>query len=215
MRNEYNSKIQKILDLGKKFPLFSFDTFSSIEKDRVYLKILFARAVKSNKIIRLKKGFYVTREYVENVRKNQRFTAYIEFLANDINPHSYLSLEYVLYKYNILTEIPVNYTSITENKTKSFNNSLGVFLYHKIKKELFCGYSIKKEGDYSIAEASKSKALFDFLYLRKNSLIDMSAIKELRLNLEDFSSKDILEFKNYIDIEDSKKMKQIFNWLFK
>ncbi len=215
MRNEYNSKIQKILGLGKRFPLFSFDTFSSIEKNRVYLKILFARAVKSGKIIRLKKGFYVTREYIENIRKNQRLSAYIEFLANDINPHSYLSLEYVLYRYNILTEIPVNYTSITENKTKSFSNDLGVFLYHKIKKELFCGYSIKKEGDYSIAEASKSKALFDFLYLRKNSLMDISAIKELRLNLEGFSSKDILEFKNYINIEGSKKMKQIFVWLFK
>jgi len=215
MRNRANSKIQRILDLGKKFPLFSFDTFSSIEKNRVYLKILFARAVKSDKIIRLKQGFYVTKEYVDNIKKNQNFSPYVEFLANNLNPHSYLSLEYILYKYNILTEIPVNYTSVTEDKTISFNNSLGVFLYHKIKKELFCGYSIRKEGDYSVIEASKSKALFDFLYLRKNSLIDIKAIKELRLNIDNFSSKDMSELKKYITIEGSKRMKQIFDWLFK
>jgi len=204
-----------ILDLGKKFPLFSFDTLASIEKNRTYLKILFGRAVKSNKIIRLKRGFYVTRVYIDDIQKNQNFTSYLEFLANNIYQHSYLSLEYVLYKHNILTEIPINYTSVTEDKTARFNNPLGVFLYHKIKKELFCGYFMKEEAGYSIAEATKSKALFDFLYLRKFSLISLKTIDELRLNLGEFSLNEIKEFRRYVKLEKSKRMIQISQWLFK
>ncbi|TSC95475.1 MAG: hypothetical protein Athens101410_534 [Parcubacteria group bacterium Athens1014_10] len=215
MRNEFNSKIEKIIALSKGLPYFTFDAFSTIEKNKTYLKILLSRYEKNNKLIRLKKGIYVNKEYFDQIQKNNTFNFYSEFLSNILYQPSYLSLDYVLYQHNLLTELPVNFTSISKNKTAVFSNKIGNFIYHKVKNELFCGFKIIKNGDFIISKASKAKALFDFLYLRKNILINKKAVEELRLNLGDFNKGDLREFKKYLKIEKSKKMKEISGYLFK
>lgn len=212
MRNDIKPKIKAIFDLASKLPYFSFDDLSSIESNKTYLKILFSRYEKKGKVIRLKKGLYVAKEYIDAIEKNN--ISYAEFISNIIYQPSYLSLDYILYQHNLLTEIPVNFTSVAKNKTASFSNQLGNFYYHKIKDELFCGYEIIKEGDFTIFKAFKAKALFDFIYLRKNDLISKSAIDELRLNLNLLNSADKNELNKYINIDGSKKIKEIFNMLF-
>ena len=62
-------------------------------------------------------------------------------------------------------------------------------------------------------KATRAKALFDFLYLRKNLLLDEKAVKELRLNLDNINAGDMRELKRYINLEGSGKMKNIFNLL--
>jgi len=212
MRNDIKPKIKAIFDLASKLPYFSFDDLSSIEPNKTYLKILFSRYEKKGKVIRLKKGLYVAKEYIDAIEKNN--ISYAEFISNIIYQPSYLSLDYILYQHNLLTEIPVNFTSVAKNKTASFSNHLGNFYYHKIKDELFCGYEIIKEGDFTIFKAFKAKALFDFIYLRKNDLISKSAIDELRLNLNLLNSADKNELNKYINIDGSKKIKEIFKMLF-
>ena len=86
-------------------------------------------------------------------------------------------------------------------------------IYHKIKDKLFIGFKTEKIDNFFILKATKAKALFDFLYLRKNLITDKTYIKELRLNLENFNKKDKLELNKYIEIEGSKKMKNIYNLL--
>ena len=73
---------------------------------------------------------------------------------------------------------------VGKNKTARFSNRFGRFFYHKIKDPLFCGFDIGKDGNFTILEATKVKALFDFLYIRKTFLVDEKAIEELRLNIE-------------------------------
>lgn len=214
MRNDFKPKIKKIISLAEKLPYFTFDDLSPIEKDRTYLKILFSRYEKNNQLIRLKKGLYVTKKYIDNLQKNNNFSFYLEFLANILYQPSYLSLDYVLYSSEILTELPINFTSITKNKTAVFSNKLGNFVYHKIKGELFRGFEINKAGEFDISKAAKAKALFDLLYLRKNLLVDKKAVEELRLNLENFNKNDLKEFKKYLKIENSKRMKKTFSYLF-
>lgn len=214
MRNNFNPKIRTIFSLAKKLPYFSFDDLSSVETDKTYLKILFSRYEKSGKTIRLKKGLYVAKEYIEELNKRGGSSSYAEFIANILCQPSYLSLDYVLYQHNILTEIPVNFTSVSKNKTISFSNKLGNFFYHKVKDNLFCGFNIIETGDFSILKATKAKALFDFLYLRKNVLPSKGAVRELRLNLEHLSRADINELKKYVALEGSKKMKELLNYLF-
>jgi len=208
MRNE--TKIEKILQLIKKLPYFDLNILSSVETSETYLKILFSRYEKKNKVIRLKKGMYVTKEYFDEIEKKSLLSFYSEFLANILYQPSYLSLDYVLYQHNLLTEIPKNFTSITINKTASFSNALGNFFYHKIKNDLFCGFLILKEGNFTIFKATKAKALFDFLYLRKKEIIDKKSIEELRLNFENFSKKELKEFEKYVKLEGSKKMREIY-----
>jgi hypothetical protein len=50
---------------------------------------------------------------------------------------SYLSLEYVLFENNILTENVYNFTLITTKKTTRFINDFGNFNYKSIKENFF------------------------------------------------------------------------------
>ena len=95
-----------------------------------------------------------TKEYLSKISPEE-INFYYEFLANVLYSPSYLSLEYVLSEYNIITEFSSNFTLITTNKTNYFSNKLGNFFYHTIKKELFSGFNIYKEGSFTILKASK------------------------------------------------------------
>ncbi len=215
MRNNTGTKIKRILALAENFPSFTLDDLVPVEKNKDYLRILFSRQEKKGAVIRLKKGVYVTEKYFLGGITGQERDFYCEFLANILYKSSYLSLDYVLYRHNIITEIPVNFTSVSKNKTACFSNRLGRFFYHKIKDPLFCGFDIIKKGDFTILRAGKAKALFDFLYLRKTSLVDEKAVEELRLNVNILTSSDMRELKKYVNLEGSKKMDEILNILTK
>lgn len=214
MGNGSKTKIKRILSLVENLPYFNLEDLLTVEKNKNYLKILFSRCEKSGKIFRLKKGTYTTKEYLSKITPEE-INFYYEFLANILYCPSYLSLEYVLSEYNLLTEFSYNFTSITKNKTKKFENKFGIFVYHHIKEPLFCGFNLIKKGNFFIFKATKAKALFDFLYLRKDILTNKDSLKELRLNLENFNKKDIKEFKTYLKLNSSKKMKEIFENLLK
>lgn len=213
MRNDNNSKISKIISVAKELPCFSLDNLATLETDKTYLKVLLGRYVKTGKIIRLKKGLYVAKEYIDNLEKSGRFSHYLDFLNGVLCEPSYLSLDYVLYRHNLLTDVPYNFTAVTKNKTAFFTNKFGNFLYYKVKDSLFCGFEMVKEREFSFLRATKAKALFDFLYLRKNMLPVEEAVKELRLNVENLNRVDIKELKKYVDMEGSKKMKEIIGHL--
>lgn len=210
-----NKKTEVIISYLKDLPYFSIDDILPIEKNKVYLRIFLSRYVKSGKIIRLKKGIYATKEYIDEIEKKGIYSYYLEFVSNILYSNSYLSLEYILSQYNIITEFTTNFTSVSTNKTKFFFNKLGKFFYHKIKKELFFGFEIYKEGNFTILKATKSKALFDFLYLRKNILNNEKSIEELRLNLTNLTKKDIKELERYVNFEKSLKMENIFKYILK
>lgn len=214
MGNKPNFKSERIMALVKTLPYFSIEDLISFEKNKHYLKILFSRYEKSGKLIRLKKGMYVTKEYVDDLEKQGKISTFLEFLSEILYSPSYLSLEYVLYQHNLLTEIPKNFTAITKKKTTFFSNKFGNFFYHKIKDKLFYGFETIKEGDFIIFKARKAKALFDFLYLRKNEILNEDSFKELRLNLREISKKDKKELENFIKLDGSKKMKKILSFIF-
>lgn len=214
MRNDSQPRIRKIISLVKKLPYFSLENLRGIESNKTYLRILFSRYRQMGKLTRLKKGLYTTQEYLEGTQKMHLYSSYLEFLANILTSPSYLSLDYVLYQHHLLSELPINFTSITNRKTIAYSNSLGNFFYHKIKEGLFCGFEIIEEGDFRILKATKAKALFDFLYLRKNLLMDKSAAEELRLNLNNFGKDDFGEFKKYLQMADLKRMREIAHFLF-
>ncbi len=213
MRNDIESK--KTIELISNLPYFKTTDLFSITKKKVYLKIIVSRYFKKGLIVRLKKGTYVAKGYLNLVEKKGEYGNYSEFLANTLYKPSYLSLEYVLAEYNIITELPKNITSVSLNKTNKFLNAINVFSYCKIKKELFLGFKTIKKGNFVIYKATKAKALFDFIYLRKNLLVDKKAFLETRLNLDNLSSGDLRELKKYINLEGSEKMKRIFNYFSK
>lgn len=208
-------KAKFIFSLIKDLPYFNIDDVSPIEKNKTYLTILFYRYSKAGKFIRLKKGLYTTNEFINRIQKNGLYPHYIEFISNILYTPSYLSMEYILSQHNIITEFTTNFTSVSLNKTKYFSNKLGKFFYHKIKKELFSGFEIYREGEFTILKATKSKALFDFLYFRKKILPNEKSIEELRLNLNSLTRMDMDEIYKYVYFENSNKMKEIFKLILK
>lgn len=125
------------------------------------------RLLKSRKLLQLKKGLYTTGKFYFTEPNKAKFT---EFLSSAIYAPSYLSLEYVLKKHNLLAAAnpanpadptnanpatasasdpatstnPTNpsnsITCVTTKTTRSFKNPLGNFRYSNIKPLLFCGF---------------------------------------------------------------------------
>ena len=169
MRNE-DTRSKRILKLVSALPYFSVADLAPVGEERVYLNIIISRHVKRGTMVRLRKNLYVAKNYLDNAERRSIFSDYVEFAANILYPPSYLSLDYVLQEHNMLTEIPRNITSVGLRKTGHFSNELGNFIYHTIKEELFLGFKAVKKSGFSILKATKTKALFDFLYLRKRFL---------------------------------------------
>lgn len=166
------------------------------------------RLMKKEYLLSLKKGWYVTQPFLN---KQQNLPNYMEFLANKFRSPSYLSLDYALFKYNLIPEAINSWTSITLKSTRKYQNLLGSFSYRSIKKDLFTGYQEIENNGYNIYLASKAKALFDFIYLKKNLGTDLEGeLKSgFRINWAVFSNKDVAEFARYVEISEMKKMRQI------
>lgn len=171
------------------------------------------RAIRNKIIIQLKKGLYTTNIYW---LKEPDKTAFIEFVASKLRYPSYISLEYVLAINNLLTEATYPITSITIKSNRIYQNRLGNFNYSSIKRELFIGYQEKRYAKNSYYIASPAKAIFDWFYLKKNIRINKNEIiEELRINWENLSYEDFLEFEKYVKLSGSNKMLKINNILKK
>jgi predicted transcriptional regulator of viral defense system len=215
MKEKKENKSAEIKKAVEKLPFFEISDLSPLSNNRNFLKVLFYRMSKRGELHSLKKGFYASDKFIETIKREGLFNEYVEFVGNVIYRPSYLSLEYVLEKYGVLSETVNSITLVSEKKTNKFFNDLGVFSYRKIKKSLFLGFEIQKKENFLIAEATLAKAMFDFLYFRKNILSSKSQMEELRLNLDNFSKKDFKELEMYVKLEKSKKMKELYNYLIK
>lgn len=153
--------------------------------------------VKKKSLIRLKRGFYVFRNFLEK-RDNSLY--YSRFLATKMIEPSYLSKESVLQDYQMLTDVVYGYSVVTTKKTNSITNEFGAFNYQSIKKDLFTGFSVKSYGAMKWSVASKAKALFDYIYFNQNkfSAITESELLELRLNLDVMQKRDWQEYEKYL-----------------
>jgi hypothetical protein len=158
----------------------------------------------------------MTRRFYENYRADADFAPMVSAI---LIPQSYLSLEYVLQQNAILTDITYPLSSITLKQTRVFENQLGTFSYRHIKEELYQGFTITETMGIPIARATVAKALFDSLYLRpwknRGRLANYNLAEDLRLNLEEFSENDRVEFAAFVEMSKSRKMDQILKNLRK
>jgi predicted transcriptional regulator of viral defense system len=167
------------------------------------------RWMKSGHVIQLKKGVYTTRRFYELHHSDENFSMAVSAI---LTPQSYVSLEFILQKNAVLTEITYPISAITIKNTRVIENTLGTFTYHHIKDELYQGYMITEYYGVLFAQASVAKALFDYFYLRPqtgNLKSSSNLAEELRLNLEDFSIADQDEFATYVESSKILKMSYI------
>jgi predicted transcriptional regulator of viral defense system len=164
--------------------------------------------LKKDKLIKLKNGFYIIRDKWD---KEDNKNEYLEYIANQLLPPSYVSLEYVLSKYQLLTEAQTAVTSVTTKTGRRFANKVGVFNYYSISEKLFTGYRTKKFKNAYIDIASKEKALFDFLYfyfLQKEP--NKKNIENLRINWENITKKELEKSRKFCELTNNKNIKKVF-----
>ncbi|MBU1085261.1 MAG: hypothetical protein ABIJ43_04635 [Candidatus Beckwithbacteria bacterium] len=174
------------------------------------------RWLKKGKIISLKRGTYTTRKNLEKYSQEPEFR---EFLASRLKIPSYLSLEYILSKHEVLTEGTFPITLVTLKTGSRLSNNLSTFIYKNIKKDLFLGYKLRFFGKHEYYVATKAKALFDYFYFKAGSLANnfnkRNLVKELRLNLDSFSKKDFKELEKYSNLAKINKLKLIIKNIIK
>lgn len=205
----------KNLSSLESFPYFTIEAVKQLLGDESVaagtIQTALYRWMKAGQIIQLKRGVYMTRRFFELHRAGADFAPMVSAI---LIPQSYLSLEYILQRNGILTEMTYTVTAVTLKQTRVFENKLGTFTYRNIKADLYQGFTISEYQGIPIAQATLVKALFDFLYLRAWRGGDDLA-EDLRLNLDDFTGKDRAEFAAFVEISESRKMDRILNNLRK
>jgi len=202
------------------FPYFTIEAVKQLLGDESVaagtIQTALYRWMKAGQIIQLKKGVYMTRRFFEAHRADADFAPMISAI---LIPQSYLSLEYILQRSAILTEMTYPITAVTLKQTRVFENKLGTFTYRNIKADVYQGFIFSEYMGIPIAQASVAKAFFDFLYLRpwksNQQLANYNLAEDLRLNLGNFSENDQVEFSTFVEISNSKKMEQILKNLRK
>ena len=183
--------MEKILEQLNYFTNEDMRKFVGTQNADIYL----SRYTKNGDIIRLKRGIYITKKRLDLLEKNQRFDAYLHYIATNvlITP-SYLSGEYILAKNNIIIENVYAITAITTKKTNMITNVFGRFIYKNIDEKLFWWYETKKNGDFIYFQAYPEKALLDRIRLKKNLVLQLNYFKELRLELDHINFDRLQEF---------------------
>jgi predicted transcriptional regulator of viral defense system len=203
-------KIDRLKPL-ENIPYFTITGFKQVlnadESETQRVREMLSRWVKMGHLIRLKKGVYMTRRFYE---LHQSYASFKPAVSSIILQQSYVSLEYILQRDGVLTEITYPTTAVTPKNTRTIENVLGTFAYRHIKMPLYTGFSQEVFFGMYFNQASVAKALFDYFYLRplprglRKHKINLA--EELRLNLVELSSEVRDEFENYIDLSDSPKM---------
>lgn len=134
------------------------------------LSVAVSRLLKSGKIISLVKGIYAV-----DIAKISW-----EKFAVEIYAPSYLSFEWALGHYDILSQKTYGLTLATTRQTKKIGTPAGMIIYRHVKPNLFWGY--KKEDGSLMAEPEK--AFLDLAYLSLNGYAKFD-LDEMNLDLLD------------------------------
>ena len=193
-------KYDQLLALVKAFPVFSNDLGSIVGEAPQATEVQLSRWVKASKVIRLKRGLYTLPE----AARSKLFSR--EWLANTLYSPSYLSLEFMLARYDLIPERVTLFTSVSTLKTAQFQNPLGQFHYRHLKQNLFFGFEEHEDEFHAkVLMATPEKALLDYIYLHPHWEFSEQFLEQnIRLQLLGQLRKSWL--KNYGERFASKKM---------
>ncbi|MBE0685985.1 MAG: hypothetical protein IH585_08290 [Anaerolineaceae bacterium] len=205
---------KEILSIFDQIPYFTIEAVNQVYgAERLAdgtIQTALYRWMKAGHIMQLKKGVYMTRSFYERHRSDLDFSPAISAI---LIPQSYISLEFVLQRHAILSEITYPITAVTLKQTRVIENKLGIFSYRNIRENLYTGFDFYEYQGIPFSQASLPKALFDYLYLRPLSRVMFSSrfnlAEDLRLNLDEISEHDQNQFAEFVEVSKSSKMQRI------
>lgn len=168
--------IKKLYFLDKAYFSLS-DLEKLLDIKRSSLRVKMSRLVKEGILERLKKGVYQLSLRPESLIR----------VANQLYYPSYISFEYALGEYGILSEKPFTLTFATSKRTKRMTLRTTEIEFRQIKQELFFGFK-KKKG---VFWGEPEKALLDQVYFVALGKADISLEQ---LTLIGLSEEKLLNF---------------------
>ncbi|MDR0772627.1 MAG: hypothetical protein LBF15_06640 [Candidatus Peribacteria bacterium] len=104
-------------------PYFTLSQLTLSYKDRNTALATISNNLRLGKLHRIREAIYVSANKVREYFLSDKITSFKEFIAtNLIYTPSYLSLEYVLFENNILSENVYTFTLVSTKKTAKFKN---------------------------------------------------------------------------------------------
>lgn len=182
-------EFKQLLEKVGEEPVFETSLLLAGEANPAALPMQLSRWVNDGKIIQLRRGLYTLGS---PYRKKEPHPF---FIANRLQPASYISLQSALAHYHLIPDAVVEITSITSVRPRCWHTPLGVFRFRKVKQDWFHSY---RQIEISVGQpcyiAYPEKALLDLIYLEPGSE-KISYLKELRLqNTEALSTVTLKKF---------------------
>lgn len=187
------SDLKKQLNKIKK-SYFSFADLRKISQmDDASLRVAISRLIKAGEINKLTKGYY------------NLSTANIDWqkMALEIYKPSYLSFEWALGQYDVLSQKSYAITLASTKRAKQVEINDTIINYRHLREDLFWGY-VLKDG-YLIAEPEK--AFLDLAYLSLNGYANFD-VEEMNLELL-----NINQLKEYLKKFNSTRLKKLIKKL--
>ena len=166
----------KYIDFYQKFknsyPILNHQDVDKIAGTKI-LNTQLSDWVKKKLLIKPRRGIYLLKEN-ENI---DRF-----LLANKLYEPSCVSLESALFYYGLIPDVVAAVTSVSTKKTRKFEFKNQLFIYQKIKNNLFFGYREIAIDKWGFLIAVPEKAILDYFYLNLPRLKTKDSWDELRVD---------------------------------
>ena len=143
----------------------------------IALRFLLTRAVKRGDAFKFRRGLYGLKAHMPSELE----------IANLLYRPSYISFTFALSYYHIIPEMVYPITSATTRTTATFTVLEKQFIYHRIKRAAFTGYTAERVNQLNVWIAEPEKALVDMLYfvvLKKQGLperIDTTGLSKQKM----------------------------------
>lgn len=211
--------LQLISTLGK-VPFFTKQNLGvALEKEGEDLNYWIKKLTREQFLLPLKKGFYTSKPYQDGfIRDPEQSELYWLYIANTLRSPSYVSLEYMLSKYNIIPESATAITSVTRKSSRTYATEKVTFIYRSLKIGYYFGYRFLVLGTtgLTVRLAYPFKALFDFLYFKKfNSTAQIREylLETGRIQWDVLDTQQKSELKKALGYSQSAKLQRIGNIL--
>lgn len=158
--------------LKNRYPVLTRNDIMRIT-DKQVLDIQLSDWVKKGLLVKPRKNVYL-------IKDNENLNPFI--LANRMFEPSYVSLETALFYYGFIPDVTAAVTSVTAKKSREFEFNSQLFVYQKIKANLFFGYREIRDQEWGFLIAEPEKAILDYFYLNLSRLKTADGWRELRVD---------------------------------
>lgn len=206
-----NNKLQNILLTWPKVVIRDVDLLIELPGSNNARYSIIKRALKSGKLLLLKKGLYLI------PKPYQKYPPNLFEIAQVLYGPSYISLESALSFHSWIPEGVYTTTSVSTKRSINFDTPLGYFTFKAIPPKLFyLGVERIEYQEHIMLVASPWKALADYIYIRKKTYNKINELTlDLRIEIDSLLTADKSILVQLTKLYPSKRVRQYLNSLLK